>query len=339
MRRNVLLADCRPEELTTFVKAIHEEGIQLDCLSVISNGGRTGRFSNLNRYFKYFSTPWSAFIHRNEYNYIIGWQQFYALIFCFWCQLFHVKKKNRVIAVNYTYKKKAGFVGNIYEWFMKKCVCNDYIDYLHVPSNNYAESFSKDFGIPKEKFIVAPFGIDDKAEKYGKTAVPKEAPSAGYALAIGRSNRDYDYLIKVFEKIDFDLVIISDEYKRTNLPKNVKLINDVSGERQYPWIANCEIMIIPIADTNICSGDTVLLTAMSLGRTIFVTSPSTLSEMYVVDGLDSIYINKSVDETRERIVSYLNNTNNSSIGENARNTFVNKYSRYIMGKNISRYIR
>ena len=196
---------------------------------------------------------------------------------------------------------------------------------------------SEDFNIPISKFIVAPFGIDDLMDKYGNMERPERAPQNDYVLSIGRSNRDYDFLVAVWEKVDANLVIISDEYKNNNLPDNVTLINDVNGDEQYPWISNCQALIIPIDDVRICSGDTVLLTAMSLGKKIFVTNPSTLSEMYVDDDINAIYINKDVEDTRKIISEKLGATDNR-IGDNARKTFLEKYSRYSMGSIIAKNI-
>jgi len=168
---------------------------------------------------------------------------------------------------------------------------------------------------------------------------PGQAPKEGYALAIGRSNRDYDYLIRTWEQIDYNLVIISDEYIRSDLPDNITLINDVSGDAQYPWIANCNFMIIPIKDTSICSGDTVLLTAMSLEKTIFVTSPSTLAEMYVENGVNAIFISKDEEESRKTLQKYINNGMANDIGILARKTFLEKYSRYAMGRRVASFLK
>ncbi len=335
MGKNLIMTDCVEEELAEFIKAFRDKGIDVDCYSYISNGGRTSKFSNLGRYLKYFIAPFQVFMHRKEYDYLIGWQQFYALIYCYYCSLFHVKKVNKVIAVNFTYKKKSGIVGKIYRRFMERCICTGYIDYMHVPSPNYAKIAAEDFNLPIEKFVVAPFGIDDLAGKYGNLEKPERAPKGDYTLSIGRSNRDYDFLIDAWKNVDSNLVIISDEYKRTDLPENVMLINDVSGEEQYPWISNCASLVIPIDDVTICSGDTVLLTSMSLSKPIFVTNPSTLAEMYVEDGVNAIYINKDVKETSDIFNKYICSDEATKIGIEARSSFLSKFSRYALGNSMS----
>ena len=142
----------------------------------------------------------------------------------------------------------------------------------------------------------------------------------------------------MFGKIDKKLVIITDNLRRKEFPENIILMDNVSYEEQHPWIANCDFMIIPIDDVVVCSGDTVLLTAMSYAKTVLVTSPSTLAEMYVEDGKNAIFINKDVEEARNRINEVIRNNNEKAIGENARETFLNKYSRYKMGKALAKYL-
>ena len=338
MNKSVVLADCEAYKIESFLNGMRDEGIDVEGLCINSIGARDKFYSNFLRYFKYFSAPIIALFRRRQYEYIVGWQQFYALIFCFWCQLFHLKKYNKVIVVNFTYKDKKGIIGKIYKWFMRKCVCNDYVDYLHVPSYDYAEKISKAFGISPQKMIITTFGIDDYAERYGKLERPSRAPE-DYTLSIGRSNRDYDFLIDVWKGIDKNLVIISDEYKRNDLPPNVLLINDVAGVAQHPWLSNCNALIIPIDKVGICSGDTVLLSAMSYSKTIFVTNPSTLAEMYVQDGVNAIYINKNVEETRKKICDFFSDDQENAIGQQARKDFLEKYSRRVMGRKIASYMK
>ncbi len=178
------------------------------------------------------------------------WQQFFGLFFAFYCNLFKVKKRNLLVICNFTYKEKKGKLGKLYKKLMGFCIKNKYIDYIHVPSRNYAEKTCKDFNLSMEKFIVVPFGIDDTYEKYKNTKVEYD----NYSLSIGRSNRDYDFLIKVWKKLPKEqkLVIACDEYKVTEkLPENIILRNDIRFD--IPYIAKCKLVIIPIQDGNIAS--------------------------------------------------------------------------------------
>lgn len=279
-RESIILADCEPGELRIFSEGLGKNGRKYIIKSYPANQGRTGMISEIRRYMNYFLVSFRYFLARGKYDEIICWQQFYALIIGFYCNIFRVKKRNRVVALNYTYKEKKK-LRKLYQWFMKKCLSGGYVDYLHVPSTKYGGIISRQFDYPFNRIIVAVFGIDDTYEKYQDLLPPEQYVKNGYMVAIGRSNRDYKFLIDAWKSINYPLAIISDTFKGKTDNPNISIRNDISGEAQYPWLINCKAVIIPIDDGNICSGDTVLLKGMSYGKIVLVTKPSTLAEMYV----------------------------------------------------------
>ena len=302
------------------------------------NKHRNGKKDELKRYINYFKGGWSLFLHRKEYKHIICWQQFYALTFAFFCNIFHTKKTCQVIAGNYTYKEKGGIAKKPYYWFMKKCLDRDIVDYIHIPSNLYAVRICEEFGFNREKIIVHPFGILDEYEKLSKLSPPKGFEQNKYFLAIGRSNRDYDFLIKVWEDIRYPLVIISDAYKKQCDNKYITIRNDVGADDQYEWINNCKANIICLNDGNIASGDTVLLMSMMLERLVIVSSPSTLAEMYVNSGVNGISVAKEVESFRKVIWDTIEGKNDH-IGVAARESFLDRFERKHLGKEFGKYVK
>lgn len=292
MKQNIILADCYPDEIEAFVEGCNSvvTNSNFKILSFISIGSHKGVINNIVRYFKYFKYPFYIFLNRKKYNIIFGWQQFYAINFALFCRIFRVKKKNILIAGNYTYKAKNGFIGKLYYHYMKYS-CK-YIDYFHVPSFKYAERNSKELSIPIEKFIVQSFGIVDISDIVGNLKVP----ISNYSFSIGRSNRDFDFLVQVWSQPclkDNILVIASDTWKTSvNLPKNIIFRDDMKSQESYIWIKNSCICITSIDDGNLCSGDTVLLTGMMFAKPVVITKPSTLAEMYVEDGVNGICVEK-----------------------------------------------
>ena len=65
------------------------------------------------RYLKYFAVAFKYFLSRKKYGAIVGWQQFYTLIFVFYCSLFRVKKRNTVVVLSFIYKDKT-YIKTIY---------------------------------------------------------------------------------------------------------------------------------------------------------------------------------------------------------------------------------
>lgn len=333
LRNNVILADCQPKEIESFAEGCNTIAKNpFKIISSISNWEHGSILQNLRRYVAYFIFPLNIFFRRGKYEIILGWQQFYAINFALFCRLFHVKKQNVVGVVNFTYKRKKGLIGKLYHAYMKYSCNNNYVDYFHVLSHNYVSICSNELGIDASKFIVTGFGIPDTYEEMKDLKVPLK----NFSLSIGRSNRDFNFLVKVWEQDclkDKLLVIASDTWKPAfDLQKNIIFRNDIKYEESFAWFNNCDLCVTPIADGNICSGDTVLLTGMMFSKPVVVTCPSTLAEMYVKDGENGIYITKDAKDAAERISSLLeNNEEMKCLGSMARKSFLLNYSRKSMG--------
>lgn len=97
------------------------------------------------------------------------------------------------------------------------------------------------------------------------------------------------------------------------------------------------MLILPIKDSNICSGDTVLLTAMSFKKTVIITTPSTLAEMYIKDRINGLLVKKTHGELK-KLVDMVEKEN-VNLGELARLSYKKNFSRFVMGKKVGKYIR
>lgn len=332
MKENIVLSDSRAEELKGFMQTLNCKCKKKFIIKVnVADLTLKGKLKEVRRYLAYFVVPFIYFVNRKKYNIIVGWQQFYALIFCYYCNIFHVKKTNFVIAWNFTYKEKKGKFSKIYRAFFKKCIDGGFLDLIHVPSIQYANDFCEKFKFPKEKVIVAPFGIVDNYMKYKDIECPSEISGKDYFIAIGRSNRDYEFLVKSWDNDECILVIASDNYSSKIKNENIILKKDITAENQYQWISNAKGVIIPLDNPTICSGDTVLLTAMSLKKPVIVTAPSTLAEMYIRNEKNGILISKEKEELSNAVKNILK-SNYNELGENARKSFLENYTRDKMGE-------
>ena len=340
-KENIILADCNIDEVKSFAEGCNEISKQpFRVKSKISNWGYNGKIRNFYRYVLYFIFPFRIFLRRKRYSTIIGWQQFYAINFAFFLHLLRVKKWNTVVVANFTYKKKNGLTGKIYHSYMKFSCNNKYVDRLHVLSYDYVQTCCNDLGVSPDKFIVTSFGIPDTYN----VMKGLKAPLKNYSLAIGRSNRDFGFLVETWRQEclkDKTLVIISDVWKpAAQLPVNIIHRNDVKYQEQFAWFNNCNLLVTPIADGRICSGDTVLLTGMMFAKPVVVTSPSTLAEMYVKDGENGIHVAKDPMTAARKISELLDDeTRMSALGNAARTSFIEKFSRKSMGKSIYRQIK
>lgn len=334
--KNVVISDSRQEELQGFMDGLNtccnekfEIGVHLADLTM------KGVLRDQRRYLAYFLVPVHYFANRKKYKIIIGWQQFYALILCYYCSLFRVKKNNIIIAMNFTYKERRGILKKIYYNFMKRCVEGGYLDLIHVPSRQYADQICSKFNFPRDRVIVTPFGIADNYDLYSKLGRPRGYEKKRYFLSIGRSNRDYNFLIEAWKDIHAYLVVASDAYKKTVNNEWIFINNSVTADEQYSWISNAEGIILPIDDPTICSGDTVLLQAMCMQKIVVVTQPSTLAEMYIKDEENGLLIEKDPNCLKSVIKDIVIGKYND-LGREARKCFLDNFTRKKMGESLAR---
>lgn len=339
MDKNLILCDCKPIEIKDFCEAMEQYSHkEFTIHSCVTNRLQGNLFSNILRFFLYFVFPLFVYLKKKNPEIVIGWQQFYAINYAFFSKLFHAKRAKVVVVLFFTYKKKRGLAGLVYKKYIEYVMRSQYVDYVHVLGMTYAKECSIDLGIPLEKFIVSHFGFPDI---YSKISILQRPFDNNYCLSIGRSNRDFDFLVNLWKQeilSKHQLIIISDTWKsKTPLPENIHHLDNVKGEAAYPWIANCEAMIIPIDDGNICSGDTVLLMGMMAQKPVVITEPSTLAEMYIKDKVDGICISKDINNAAQIIAEVLDNKElKENIGRNARNSYICNYSRHHMGETIAK---
>ena len=233
-----------------FIKGLEDETKEVwEVKSYVSNQGRTNFLSNFFRYAKYFYFSFLIFLNRNKYDKIICWQVFYGIIFAFYCRIFHVKKKNIVIIKNLVYKPKGnGLIGKLYFHWLKGIIDSQYIDLYISASETNTEYCSAEFGVNKNKFKFIPFSVDDATLL---DIEDRELENSNYVLSLGRSNRDWDWFIESFRGLDYNLIIIADELRHSNLPPNVLHLSNVWDLDTYKYIKYCKCMIIPILISDI----------------------------------------------------------------------------------------
>lgn len=332
--RNIALFDSNKQEAEDFIAGLIEStGLLWEAKVFTANQGRKNKLGNLIRYIKYFLFPFWIFLNRKKYDCIIGWQAFYGLLFAFYCRLFHVRKQNTLLIKNFTYKPKHGFIGKIYFAFMKYIVKSQYVDVFVCTSQTFCDYCAKQFDEPVGRFVYLPFGVND----FTKQVNMMTPASNEYILSLGRSNRDWDFLIHSLGGTEYKVRIVCDELHRENLPSNITVYNSVWGNESFEFIRNCKMMIIPIMDGEIGSGETVLLQTMSFSKPIIITKPSCLADDYVTDGETGLVVPKERDALLEAIKRLEEDQElYEHIAKNSRKLYEEKHSLFSYGTYIGK---
>lgn len=335
---NAILVDFDASETWNFHRAVEETtGETWMLYKGISNRNHGNGMQNLVRYVKYFVLPFKIFLTRRKFTQVLAWQQFYGLILAFYFRIFHVKNAPEITVMTFIYKPKSKpVIGGIYEKFMRYIVTSKYIRRFIVFSESEREHYSRLFCVRQEKFSTLKLAIEDVKEKF-----QKEQTAEKYFLAAGRSNRDYSFLIDAWNEIDKIrggyLKIVCDTLHERNT-EFITYLNHCHGDEYLRELSNCYAVIVPLKDTDISSGQLVLLQAMMFGKPIIVTQNDTVSD-YVQDGFNGLIIDKSKDALLKAVNKLYEKEFYRMLSRNARSCFEHNFDTFSLGIQVGKMLK
>lgn len=329
-QENLILLDCDYEENRKFQQELELlSGLEFQSIC-LKTSRMQGKLSKLVRYASYFLLPFSLIRKNKTIKVIIAWQQFYGLLYAFWCRMLKLKKHATLIIMTYIYIDKSGIIGKIYKKFMSYILTGQYIDCLVCFSKHECDMYAKKFSVERNKFVYSNLTIEDRFTDYEKYVMESE-----YYLSAGRSNRDYDFLCAAFEKMpDRKLIIICDSYQSTKVPSNVIILNSVYGEKYFLYLAKAKAVIVPLqTDVTVSSGQLVMIQSMMFKKICIVTC-NEQSKEYIQDGYNGILIN-NVFEELENTIAEIEKGKFDYIKSTAREHFLRNHTGSQMSKTVS----
>jgi glycosyltransferase involved in cell wall biosynthesis len=294
---NMVCVDWKPGQDWEFMKHLEAKtGMKWNIIGVNACQRRTGIIDKIiNVYAKYFLFSFRIFFNRNEYKYLLAWQQFFGILLAFYCILFNVKKYPKIIILTFIYKEKQGIFKYIYYKFIKTVLKSKYICKIICFAASEKEYYLKKFNLSEDKIVHTYYGIEPTSNKAQFLNVMDNK----YFLSVGRSNRDYEFLFDAFEKNKEKLIVLCDDI----IPRkseNITTLNNIFGDEYINYLSNCIAVIIPLKDENISSGQLVFLRALELGKPVIVTTNNTITE-YLKNGYNCIVIEKTFEALSEAI--------------------------------------
>lgn len=330
-KRNIILTDFQPDGDFSFKTGVEKVTCrEWEVIGDKSNYLFGSFFAKLKRYFHYFIFPLSLFFRRKKFNAIISWQQFYGLIYAFYSRLFHVKKRHPLIVMTFIYKDKGGALGKIYKRFMSYIVTSKYIDKFIVFNSKECVYYSNLFKVPFEKFVFLPLGVEDVSERFS-------IEKGGRLLSVGRSNRDYDFLISALQGTEYQIDILCDNLHVDTTDK-IKIYTDKHGDDYFEILSKCFCVIIPLKDINISSGQLVITQAMMMGKPIIITDVPSVYD-YVENEKTALCIKNNKKELIEAIEKLKSDDKlYNLLSTNEREKFNSMGTNYDLGESVGKLL-
>ena len=337
-RHNVVLFDNDSEEFQEYLAGIKNgSGMKWDAIRLKANEPQTSKLQAVKRYLKYFVLPLHVYNRRDRYNVIVGWQAFYAINFAFYCRLFKSKKENKVVVQHCIYKPKKGIVGKLYEKYMSYALDNEYVDIIQTEAEGYAKILEECFDIPKGKIKYIQFGVND----FTKWDIPeKQEGEKDFVLCIGRSNRDWDYVIDALGNTDIPVVVICDTEDKSKETNNIKILTDVDNEESLYYFMNCRCTLTAVKDGDLSSGDTVFCQQLAFGKPAVIVKPCSLTNNYLIEGYNGVSVERNADELIKAIHRmYEDQEYYNRLSNNCRKDFEEKYTLYRHSEKIGKLVK
>lgn len=298
-------------------------------LGKTSNQNHGNILNKLIRLIKYFIFPLEILLKRNNYSSVLAWQQFYGLILAFYFRLFKIKNAPQIIVMTFIYKKKKSIIGTVYKKFMDYIVTSGYITKFIVFAESEKKYYSNIFNVTKELFAFTNLGIEDKKNEF-------ELDDEDYYISVGRSNRDYKWLISNWKDSFPKLIIICESLNESNR-SNIEILKDCHGNNYLRKMAGCHAVIIPLADNKISSGQLVILQSMMFGKPLIATRNDTIKS-YIKNGITGLVIEKNKEQLEAAIMRLNNNETYYKMQIESRKLFECCFSPKKMGEQIGEII-
>ena len=365
--KNVVLTDFAIGHDWEFLGGLREgSGAEWDVEFCVSSKLFGSVWNKVKRMSIYVGFPFRLFLRREDYGTIVAWQQFYGILLAFYCRFFHVRKAPDIYILPLIYKEKKGLAGRIYRWFMRYSLGSSCVKGIFVYSEHEAAYYAEQLQLPEDKFLQETLGIEDRyrevwdrirqKEGEGSSGVKTSADirevlatgeqrkaerkeSGSYYLSAGRSNRDYDFLVRSWPEGEHLHIVCDNGLQTGNGEKgaDIQVLTHCYQEEFLAEIANCRAVVIPLQNENISSGQLVILQALMMGKPVIVTRNAAIGD-YIRDGENGYVIAKSADQLQQAMERLQDPSRYEMMCRNARSSFMADYSQKEMGKRIGRRI-
>jgi glycosyltransferase involved in cell wall biosynthesis len=243
-------------------KVQHVDIVQPVSLKHTSNS----HFTYISNYLSEFYLPIIALMRRNHYDVIVSWQMRIGVCYGILKRIIHVNKPPIHILQDFHIDlTQTRWLYRFRIVLLKLAIPG--IDYFCCTSTEEEAIYSRMFGISRNRIQFLPL-----VESQPSFANPG-CCGQNYIFSYGKSDRDFDTLIRAAARLNIQTYILSAKYiPRVQVPNNVCIIRDfISNNDLIQRITSSRIVVLPLKDYRISAGQISMLEVMALARPLIIT--------------------------------------------------------------------
>ncbi|MCM1355896.1 MAG: glycosyltransferase family 4 protein [Staphylococcus sp.] len=303
-----------------------EEGSGLEWDALTCDG--RPHVAKWHRLLNYILFPLRFVLGHRHIGRVVAWQQFYGITTALYNRLLPLHRSMRLTIMTFIYKPKAGLAGRLFHSYIRMGINSRNVVNIVVFSESEVALYSRLFPKAADKFKYVPLGIS-------RLVPPADVTSGNHIFTAGMSNRDYDFLCTALAGTQYDVRIACPGVKTPAGCNNITVLNDCYDKDMLRELAACRVVVIPLKDRNISSGQLMLLQAMQFGKPVIITRTDTITA-YVRDGETAIMIDNDCDQLLDALNRlYTDAELYQRMSLNAANSVLKDFSERRLGYNIA----
>jgi glycosyltransferase involved in cell wall biosynthesis len=274
----------------------------------------SSRLAYISNYLSEFYVPLIAVLRKRRHDVVISWQMRLGICYGILKRIVHSQQPPVHIIQDFhiDLTQTRGFYR--FNLALLKLAIPG-IDYFFCTSTEEEVIYSRMFNIPRSRIVFLP--LVESSSTFEEPSHPKK----DYIFSYGKSDRDFDMLIRSVTPLNIKTYILSREYKpKVTVPENVCIIREyVSGKEMIQWIASSRMVVLPLKDYRISAGQISMLEVMALARPLVITENMATKE-YAVHQQSALFFKAGSDKELADHIRYLWNHREAAeqIGQKAR---------------------
>ncbi|MCD7836841.1 MAG: glycosyltransferase family 4 protein [Lachnospiraceae bacterium] len=269
-----------------------------------------------------------------KYDLIISHGMQSGVVLSLWRRIFKTKAKHIVFDIgSFNSAAENGFALKLMQFASKSL---DGVIYHTSSQIDYYKAFFP-WIVNKSKFIR--FGTD--LDFFSPEDLRDASDKGQYIICVGYSKRDWDTLVKAYEKMhtDIKLRLIGHVEEKFNGIKGIEQIPFMPIKDLINQIYNALYAVLPLEVFNYSYGQMTLMQQMALGKCVIAARVPSLID-YVQDGETAVFYEpKNADDLSSKMSQILKATDlRERIGENGREYLKEKCNEHTMALEIEKEI-
>ena len=257
------------------------------------------RLTGISKYLSEFYGPLLVLVRRKRFDVVVSWQMRIGVCYGILKRIFHSKKPPvHIIQDFHIDLTQTGWRYRLKLALLKLAIPG--IDYFCCTSTEEEAIYSRMFHIPRSRIVFLP--LVESTSSFMEPSLPKK----DYIFSYGRSDRDFDTLIRAAATLNIKTYILSEKYQpKVPVPENVCLIRDfVSGKDMVQWISSSRMVVFPLKDYRVSAGQLSMLEVMALARPLIITENMATKE-YAVHQQTALFCKAGDDKELAEHIRYL----------------------------------